>query len=125
MMNTFENWEIESPKQINLFMSELTDGFNGVKISLSNIENSQLLIEIYFPSVLIYTVSEESGRIKFLYDNETIGVFNKAKKSTFMEWFNDQSRNFYNSDKIYHYNIVSLNKIIDVISDQIPNVRYI
>ncbi len=124
-MDVYEEWElIESPlKEFYLF--ELNDGFDGLKIVLTELGSSNKRLEVFYSNFLGYRLTEESVRLKTLYENETLGSFNKTSSSEFLSWFIEESRAIPGEQSLVHYNILSSNKILDIISNKEPIVKWL
>ena len=106
-------------------MHELNDGFYRLKALLQDIGPSNKILEIFYSSFLSYRVTEESGRLKTLYENNSLGAYNIAKDSSFLRWFNEESHGVFSEEVLLHYNVISSNKIIDIVSSHPPVVKWL
>ncbi|EBX9240329.1 hypothetical protein DRF02_24835 [Salmonella enterica subsp. salamae] len=61
---------------------------------------------------LLKMLGEQSGKI-------LVGIY-KVEKSSYLEWFNDQSVNIRSKDNVAHYLIVTVNDVVDVLSSEPP-----
>ncbi|MBB5649129.1 hypothetical protein [Pedobacter cryoconitis] len=124
-MDVYEEWELIESPLTEFYLYELNDGFDGLKIVLRELGSSNKKLEIFYPNFLGYRLTDESGRLKTLYENDTLGPFNKTNSSEFINWFIEESRGVSGDQSLTHYNILSSNKILDVISDQLPVVKWL
>ncbi|NQX42973.1 hypothetical protein SAMN05421820_11418 [Pedobacter steynii] len=124
-MDLYEEWELIASPLLEFYLYELNDGFDGLKIILRESGQSNRRLEIFYSNFLGYRLTEESGRLKTLYENDTLGPFNKTNASEFISWFIEESRGIPNEHHLVHYNILSSNKILDVISNKEPIVKWL
>ncbi|EDT4881533.1 hypothetical protein B6B03_004688, partial [Salmonella enterica subsp. enterica serovar Berta] len=69
-----------------------------------------------------FRVTDEGDLLKMLGEQKgkmRVGIY-KVEDSSYLEWFNDQSFNIHEKEKIIHYLIVTVNDIIDVLSSESP-----
>lgn len=124
-MDFYEKWDLIESPLFEFYLHELNEGFYGLKILLKDIGPSNKILEIFYSSFLSYRVTEESGRLKTLYENNSLGAYNIAKDSSFLRWFNEESHGLFSEEVLLHYNIISSNKIIDVVSSHPPVVKWL
>lgn len=124
-MDVYEEWELIESPLTEFYLYELNDGFDGLKIVLRELGASDKKLEIFYPNFLGYRLTDESGRLKTLYENDTLGAFNKTNSSEFISWFIEESRGIPDDQSLTHYNILSSNKILDIISSQLPVVKWL
>lgn len=124
-MDVYEEWELIESPLTEFYLYELNDGFDGLRIVLRELGSSNKKLEIFYSNFSGYRLTEESGRLKTLYENDTLGPFNKTSSSDFISWFIEESRGIPNEHNLVHYNILSSNKILDIISNQEPVVKWL
>ncbi|WP_158800303.1 hypothetical protein [Pedobacter sp. L105] len=124
-MDIYDEWELIESPLTEFYLYKLNDGFDGLKIILKELGTSNKKLEIFYSNFLGYRVTDESFRLKTLYENTTLGSFNKTNSSEFMSWFIEESRGISENESMIHYSILSSNKILDVISDQVPTVKWL
>lgn len=125
MIDSYDEWELISSPPIAFGLYEIKEGGSGLKILLKESAHPERMLEILFSRSLSLRVVEEEGRSKTLFENNSMGSFNITRHSEFLNWFNDESQGLFDYKELVHYNIASSNKIIDIISGDPPEVRWV
>jgi hypothetical protein len=104
---------------------ELRDDVAGLTIVLSDEDGTGLAI--LFENFLAYRRLDEGDALKTLSalkpNLERSKTLYIVENSNFISWFNEQSYNTHISQPLYHYVIVAMNDVIDVICSEEPKIR--
>ncbi|MFW5438873.1 hypothetical protein [Paenibacillus apiarius] len=130
MGENWVKWDIglsDFPNKI--YLESLTDSKEGLILVFSN-EDSDKIYKFNFEySVLSYRNNDESYMLRTLsYISETCGkevlgnpLFT-VERSSYIEWFNNQSFDIYKDYNPTHYAFFTPNDIVEVISNYPPTV---
>ncbi|CDT29269.1 hypothetical protein D3C87_1272290 [compost metagenome] len=121
MEEKYEPWRPieELPNSPFFYEMYFKEGKLIVLLKESDLDNRCLKIE--FTNPLAYRIVNESARMKTL-NNPFIYTFCKTNASDFLEWFNQESYGMFSELDENHYMICNSDNIIDVITNQIPEV---
>lgn len=121
IMKEFKKYDckLNIPCKTELYLDEVSDNKNGLVFVFYD-PKSYFHVEIKFQSYLMYRVSDESYRLKRTYELPEFSFVMKAERSSFIEWFHEESLNVYSGDRIFHFLILSADDVIDVLSYQNP-----
>lgn len=81
-------------------------------------------IKMSFTGCFTYRYTIESGRLKFLGEEQWTNPFNVSSDSKYLNWFKEESGNMYDEYNPLHHLIVC-DELIDVISIKEPTVEWI
>lgn len=113
-----------TPPNISLKGSQITDfhyraGSLEIIVTLDGVNSD---FRFFFDWTHSFRVTDEGDLLKMLGEQKgkmRVGIY-KVEDSSYLEWFNDQSFNIHEKEKIIHYLIVTVNDIIDVLSSESP-----
>ncbi|WP_143053996.1 hypothetical protein [Parapedobacter koreensis] len=120
----YEPWEPIKELPSSPFFYEMYFKEGSLIILLKESDLVEKRMKIVFKNPLGYRIVNESGRLKKL-DNPYIYTFCKTQQSNFLEWFNYESDGLFNDWDVTHYMVCNSDNIIDVITNQTPEVRWI
>jgi len=124
-MNDYIKWEPITPLPTDLCFAGIKDDLASLTIMLRKIGDEEHVLEIKFKGVLAYRVVQEGGRLKTLYDLPGFRGFVTSDNSSFLAWFNEESRGMFEDWNLIHYAICNSDNIIDIISGPPVEVKWI
>ncbi|KJV48286.1 hypothetical protein VH86_11545 [Pantoea sp. BL1] len=98
-----------------------------LQITLSSTEKSKGdEIEIVFEWIHSFRVTDEGDLLKRQaeFNGKMLTGFYEIEGSKYLHWFNNQSANIHDNDRIIHYLIVTSEDVIDVLSSVKPSIAY-
>lgn len=118
-MDMFEKWTPlikDFPKQI--YIMEILLNSEEFRVIIQDRENEESKFSIKFEGFVGFRNFDEGDRICSLDDYpisaEEWGLF-KTKKSTFINWLQEENGGRYNEEDLTHYSIFTLDDIFEVI----------
>ncbi|MDB5153422.1 MAG: hypothetical protein JWR54_2173 [Mucilaginibacter sp.] len=122
-------WEPVDNIPARLYLEGLHDDYEGLRLLLKGENATDRVLRIQFSSHLGYRNVDESNRLKTLHDNPILttpwSLF-VAIDDGFLEWVVNESLETMDERKQYkNYIICTPNDIVDVISDELPIVKWV
>ncbi len=126
-INNFIKWEPVSGIDKSLTCESLHDDYEGFRIILKGRGKGSDLLRITFESPLAYMNINESNRLKTVNETVNISEFSLfiVENSSWVKWFNKESFDLHEMNKVIHYGMYTLEDCIDVLSDTEPFVDWL
>ena len=126
MEDKFELWE-PGKEAINKYLQGFSDGYDGLVITLGDIDSGNLL-KIKFNTYFAFRSTNESFRLKSLYERASIRApfsngINISINSEFLNWVKAETHGIYNDMPLVHYLICSNDDITDIVSAETPTIE--
>jgi hypothetical protein len=119
MNDIFEIFEPGQELVRNKYLEELHQ--NGIELILIISEiDSQKKLKITFANHFTYRSTNESYRLKSLYDRNFVNGINYSKNTKFIKWFKEETHGIYDGINFVHYLICTNDDITDIISADAP-----
>lgn len=123
-MNNYIKWEPINPLPKDLCFVGIKDDLGTLTVMLREIGDEENILEIKFKGVLAYRVVQEGGRLKTLYEFPDFRGFITSVNSSFLAWFNEESRGMFEDWELVHYAICNSDNIVDIISGPPVEVKW-
>jgi hypothetical protein len=132
MDEMWERWEPTTEISNKYYVDSIIDNIQGLRIILSDAEIEDSKIEIVFDnSVHAYRSTDESYRQKILnYIDEKYGTefysewsLFKVVNSEYLEWIYNQSFGIAELEELYHFSIIAVDSIIDILAAYEPIIK--
>lgn len=107
-----------------LYFFELHNESGALTILLKSFDTPNMLLKIRFDGVLAYKVVQEAGRLKTINENDPLSTFNITTDSVFFKWFKEESEGIFDDWSLIHIAVCNSDNIIDVITNQKPEVEW-
>lgn len=114
--DNYERWVPTEELPGDLYFFELHNESGVLTILLKKFELPDKVLVIKFDGILAYRVVQEAGRLKTIYENDSLGAFNTTTDSALLRWFTEESGGIFDDSGLIHYVICNSDNIIDVIS---------
>lgn len=121
-----ERWTPIDNMPSTLYVEELIDSYNGLKVLLKGEDENSQEFELKFENYFGYRNFNESERLKtinkFSFFSEGWSLF-IANGTDFTSWLTDESLGTVDESDIYHIIINSPEDIIEVLTADLPVIR--
>ena len=121
----YNKWEPVAETVDELYFHELHNGSGKLKILLKKFGQDEVTLVILFDGTLTYRVAQEAARMLTINDNAPMPLFSVSTNSEFLDWFKEDSGGMFNDWSLMHISICNTDNIIDVITNQYPQVEWI
>lgn len=130
MTEVWKKWALPETLPAKSFGCKTLDSENGLTVFLMDQSWSEQGRICFERGLLAYRVTDEGKRLKLMASlDKTYGtafyaeaMFFQVEQSEYLEWFNEQTFNSYDSFKITHYVVLSANEIVEVLATQEPTI---
>ena len=127
-MDTYKKWVPVQGIEKELWVQEVHDDKDGLRIRLNEDSATTKILCVAFEHYFLFRNIDESGRIRlwatsFFEDRKW--QFCVATSSKLIEWLHEESDGIYDKKDMIHYLIKTGTDVIDVITNQIPEVNWI
>ncbi len=122
-IENYEIWEPINGLPNSPYFFELHNCNGALTILLKEFSSLNKILKIKFSSTLGYRVVNEAGRLKSLSDS-SIMTFCKSMDSEFLRWFKTESEGVFEDWSLTHFVICNSDNIIDIITNQNPEVEW-
>lgn len=127
-MESLSKWEPVSNIPAEFFLDSIVDDYNGLHVVLRG-ENNDAAISIEFGLfVLSYQSTTESCVLKNIDENillKSVGPLLVTDHSNYIDWLVKQSYGIIEYEAKLHYIIKHADGIINVVSTQAPEVKWV
>jgi hypothetical protein len=127
----WKRWEVENDLISKYYIESVTDNIEGLRIVLSDATDESKKVEILFEdSVHVYRSTDESFRQSTInkldehygaefYRNRTFFI---VTNSEYIQWLSLQSYGISDSEPVYHFSILAVDSVVDVIAAYEPKI---
>lgn len=122
-IENYNIWEPISDLPNSPYFFELHNCNGMLTVFLKEFSEPNKALKITFSSTLGYRVVNEIGRMKSLNES-SIMTFCMSQDSEFLRWFKKESEGVFDDWSLTHFVICNSDNIIDVISNQKPDVEW-
>jgi hypothetical protein len=123
----YEKWTpIDSiPKR--MYCEAIHDDYEGFRILLKGEDSTSPMLRLSFDSVLLYRNMDEGTMLRTLDSIKNREIFSlyTVHGSSLIEWFHKESYNMFSEKEIIHYSIMTPDDVIDILSENQPNVEWV
>lgn len=131
MEEVWEIWEVGNDLITKYYIESVADNIEGFRIVLSDATDESKKVEILFEdSVHAYRSTDESFRQRTInkldehygtefYRNST---FFMVTNSEYIQWLSLQSYGIADSESVYHFSILAIDSVVDVIAAYEPKI---
>ncbi len=126
-MDIYNKWTPVEGIKKELWVQETCDDKNGLKILLNEGLTTTKILCIVFKRYFLFRNIDESGRIKLwaeatFEDREWPLCITTSSK--LINWLHEESDGIYDKNNMTHYLIKTGTDVIDVLTDQVPEVSW-
>ena len=111
-----------------LFCRALVDDLDGLSIYLCSKSDKENLLRVFCGGVLVYRSMDEVHRARTYADHINGSVsypLRRVENSSFIDWFQEESKDILGLDPIFHYLITTPDDWIDVLERNEPHVSWV
>ncbi len=121
----FKRWTPINELQDDFYLEGLYDDYEGFRILLRGEEKQNKILKITFDPALSYRNTDEGDLLRTI--GKGLGDWSLfiVEGSEYLDWFNKESHDIYQSKNITHYAIYTQNDCIDILSAYHPKVEWL
>ncbi|RJP74811.1 MAG: hypothetical protein C4522_22120 [Desulfobacteraceae bacterium] len=123
----YKKWTPVDSIPKRMFCEAIHDDYEGFRILLKGEDPTSPMLRLKFDSVLLYRNIDEGAMLKTLdsiKDREIFPLY-IVHNSKWIEWFHEESHNMFIGNEIVHYSIMTPDDVIDILSENPPNVEWL
>ena len=124
MPDIFEIWEQGKSIAENKYLQSIRYESGILIIALKGLNEDDPVLTITFKDHFSFKSTNESFRLKSLYQNKFQNGVNYTHDSSYLQWIKEETHGIYNDLNLTHYLICSNDDITDVISASAPILNW-